>query len=85
MASTKKLLLKKKPPSLDMMARKKTLDQILAIWLAFPNLRLGQLIENARLTQDMGQTNKDLFFIEDNDLLSMMQRFAAATPKSKKK
>lgn len=42
--------------------KRECLNQILAVWLEHPDLRLGQLIENARLTQGL---EGDLFYAED--------------------
>lgn len=48
--------------------KEEVINRILYMWKKFPDLRLGQLIENCRLP---GGT--DLFFIEDYELVRMVE------------
>lgn len=47
-----------------------TLKEIGKIWKQFPDLRLGQLLENISL-----EYNSSLFFMEDEDLLRKLKGF----------
>ena len=49
----------------------KVLKQIEEYWLKVPDWRLGQLIENVKIYTGY----KDLFFIEDDDLLKLVEEF----------
>jgi uncharacterized protein YihD (DUF1040 family) len=46
------------------------LDEIKKTWARFPDLRLGQLIENV-----VGRSPHPLFYIEDEDLVERIKRF----------
>ncbi len=54
-------------------AKREVVERLLAIWLSRPEQRLGQLIENAR-----GWYSRDLFYIEDSDLLRTLYEYHAA-------
>ena len=47
------------------------LDEIKKTWARFPDLRLGQLIENV-----VGRSPQPLFYIEDEDLVKRMEKFS---------
>lgn len=49
---------------------KPTLKKIEEIWKQYPDLRLGQLLENVSL-----EYNSSLFFMEDEDLLRKLEGF----------
>jgi uncharacterized protein YihD (DUF1040 family) len=46
------------------------LDEIKKTWARFPDLRLGQLIENV-----VGRSPHPLFYIEDEDLVERIKKF----------
>lgn len=48
---------------------KKVLKHIERVWSKYPDLRLGQLLDNARLFSPTSP-KVDMFYIEDNDLVS---------------
>lgn len=52
--------------------KKEVLEKIFQFWIKYPEMRLGQLIENARLYIDEG---KDLFYIEDYALIEILDQF----------
>lgn len=52
--------------------KKEVLEKIFQLWMKYPEMRLGQLIENARLYTGEG---KDLFYIEDYPLAGIIDRF----------
>jgi hypothetical protein len=47
-------------------AKRAAVERLLAAWLRCPDLRLGQMIDN---------TNVDLFYVEDDDLLANIEMF----------
>ncbi len=49
---------------------KPTLKKIEEIWKQYPDLRLGQLLENVSM-----EYNSSLFFMEDEDLLRKLEGF----------
>ena len=52
----------------------KRIDEVLnrfkRLWLCFPDLRFGQLVENISTEQA-----KDLFYIEDEDFLTALEDY----------
>lgn len=61
----------KKSP-IDWKKATRVLDTILAIWLEFPDLRLGQLLDSAVRRMKVG--GPDLFNIEDEELLDALRK-----------
>ena len=51
-------------------------NRILAAWLSSPHQRLGQLISNS-----LQNCSTDLFYVEDNDLVTAIESFADAIAK----
>lgn len=55
--------------------RKDFLNFLLSVWETFPNLRLGQLLDNARVASG---SHGDMFYLSDADLriglLQMLER-----------
>lgn len=49
----------------------KVLEAIRAVWLAHPDLRLGQIIDNAATQPEGGRI--DVFYIDDETLLARLQ------------
>lgn len=49
--------------------KRAVLNRVLVAWLAFPEMRLGQLLANA-----CGAT--DVFFFEDDDLVAAVDSYA---------
>jgi len=46
------------------------LDKLLEVWSVYPEMRLGQLLDNATYMED------DLFYISNQKLLDRLQEFA---------
>lgn len=51
----------------DVKRIQKTLDMIKEIWLKYPDLRLCQLLENAKPSN-----LNDMYYIEDEDLIKLL-------------
>lgn len=51
-----------------------TLDTILDIWMQFPELRLGQLLDNAIEWRDKNP-DTNMFYVEDEHLLEALRAF----------
>lgn len=49
--------------------KKAIIQRIMVAWLSKPNLRLGQLLENALPVED------DLFYMEDDVLIGHLERY----------
>ena len=49
------------------------INNIMHEWEKFPDLRLGQLISNSVTT-----TNTDLFYLEDEELVKVIQKYVGA-------
>jgi hypothetical protein len=54
----------------------KTLAQIKAAWLAYPELRLGQLLDNALARRQY--VGPDMFYIRDEHLVKALREFTGA-------
>ena len=52
------------------------IQSLLYFWNFAPTLRLGQLLESTRISQGLG---KDLFYVDDNDLILAIEKFIAET------
>lgn len=50
------------------------LDRLLVVWQHFPTLRLGQLIDNARVA---AKVCPDLFYLEDEALAKVVEDFVS--------
>ncbi len=55
--------------------KREMVERILVAWLRVPDLRLGQLIDNAQMADP---SEIDLFGVEDLDLVAMIGRFTAS-------
>jgi len=44
------------------------IQRLLVAWISLPELRLGQLIDNSI------STDKDLFFLEDKELIELVEK-----------
>ena len=53
----------------------KVLAELHKIWAQFPDLRLGQLIDNATAIAADSGVNLDLFYVEDEKLLDLLREF----------
>jgi hypothetical protein len=51
--------------------KRQVVEALLEDWLLVPDLRLGQLIDNAK----HGLKQEDLYYIEDFDLVDTVRRF----------
>ena len=50
----------------------KIMDRLLAVWLKYPDLRLGQLIFS-KLVYDL-PSEEDVFYVEDERLMELMEK-----------
>ena len=50
------------------------LDRVLTVWVKFPDLRLGQLLNAGKNVSET--PNADIFYVEDNILMDGLERFA---------
>ena len=60
-------------------AKRAVVERFLAAWLRTPDLRFGQLLSNAGPTRPIGREGwvcVDLFNVEDEPLIAMVERFA---------
>lgn len=55
--------------------RNRFMIRAIAAWSCVPELRFGQFIENVRM--DEFARNADLFYIDDDDLIVAMEKWAA--------
>ena len=55
--------------------KKEVLAKLLECWMQCPEMRLGQLIENARIWHRINDESPDLFYIEDYKLVNILGRF----------
>lgn len=51
------------------------LDKLLEVWETAPQLRLGQLIDNALYTNENGYHDSSLFQVEDDRLMMYLENF----------
>lgn len=58
--------------------KKEVVDRILNAWLDVPNMRLGQFIEDAR---SYYRNSAPMFYIEDLDIVDILETFARAQTK----
>lgn len=56
----------------------KVLKTLERIWKQYPDLRLGQLLENS--TIQAGKSDHCLFYIEDEELVSVLSKFVIEHP-----
>lgn len=56
--------------------KQEVMDQLLQLWLKCPELRLGQLIDNAMYLNDDTFT-PNLFSVEDFYLIEMLEKFVS--------
>ena len=50
------------------------LSELQRIWEKYPELRLGQLLENAKY-ENNSEIKVDLFYLEDDDLVLRLKQF----------
>ena len=50
--------------------KRSVIETLYSVWCAMPELRLGQLLENAK-----GHPDGDLFYVEDHDLAQLLLIF----------
>lgn len=55
--------------------RKAVLEEILAAWDKYPDMRLGQLIANA--LHFVGNKQKDIFYVREFELVSALKKFTS--------
>lgn len=60
--------------------RKDLLNFILSVWETFPQLRLGQLLDNARVASG---SHGDMFYLSDADLKIGLQQMVERGPQQK--
>lgn len=63
---------------------RRMLEQIRQIWQRHPDLRLGQLIENAKVASGL-HADADTFNVEDNRLEEGLERLVELTNTKKKR
>ena len=51
------------------------LDKIAALWQSTPDLRLCQLLSNAMTSSNLCGAIPDMYYIEDNVLLTALKRY----------
>ena len=57
---------------------KEILNSIEAIWQKYPDFRLGQLVENARMTKIENNPTCDLYYLEDTAMLEKLEKLKEA-------
>lgn len=56
-------------------------ERLKVIWFSVPDWRFGQLISNA-MTAFMNETKQDIFYPEDEEIISFMEKYVDLIPKT---
>lgn len=59
--------------------KRSIMEKILAVWSAYPDMRLGQLLVNSHVSASPNH-NSDIFYVEDDKLAEEVETFFAKLP-----